>query len=557
MRETQTNPVIRALPSLADFAFVMPLVWLFARMEGCATLLSDGDTGWHLRTGEWILAHGRVPDRDLFSFTRVGEPWFAWEWLWDVGAACLVRYGGLAALVLANAVLLGTIFALLYRLTRRVSGNAPVAIAVTFLAAAGSSVHWLARPHLVTLLFVVLFGSLLERGPAWPRVALLAGLTALWTNLHGGFFVGIVLVAGYAAGEAAAALTASQPAERAAAWRRAGLWLAGVAGCAAATFANPYGWRLHAHIYRYLADPYLFSHNREFVSLNFRHPAAIYFEAVLLAGAAAAFWSLCRRRFAHALLVATWAHLALFSARNVPIFLLVAAPVTALAVREWIERLPYVHAAAWLRDGAARFLRTASEIGEMDRIWRVHALSVAAVAAIAAVLYAPAPPELFRARFHPKLFPVDAVAVLEASGAGSRIFTDDQWGDYLIYSLYPKTRVFVDGRTDFYGSAFGERWVGVWGARHDWEANLASFGIDTVLLRPNAPLTGAMKESNRWRVVYDDGTAIVFRPANGAAPAAQQVSAAQRDGGSGRDREITKSQPCDRGITTTSNENQS
>ena len=84
MSETKTNPVVRLLPSLGDFAFLMPLVFLFGRMEGTATLLADGDTGWHLRTGEWILATAALPDRDLFSLHKAGEPWFAWEWLWDV-----------------------------------------------------------------------------------------------------------------------------------------------------------------------------------------------------------------------------------------------------------------------------------------------------------------------------------------------------------------------------------------------------------------------------------------------------------------------------------------
>ena len=83
-------------------------------------LLADGDTGWHLRAGEWMLANGRVPERDLFSFTQFRrEPWFAWEWLWDVAFAWLSRYGGLATVVLANVVLLGAVAVLVYRLARR------------------------------------------------------------------------------------------------------------------------------------------------------------------------------------------------------------------------------------------------------------------------------------------------------------------------------------------------------------------------------------------------------------------------------------------------------
>jgi hypothetical protein len=102
MNPVRLNPVIRLLPSLTDVAFLMPLVFLFVRLDGAKTMLGDGDTGWHIRAGDWILANGRVPSVDMFSFTRNGEPWFAWEWLWDVMFAWLHREGGLAAVVLAS-----------------------------------------------------------------------------------------------------------------------------------------------------------------------------------------------------------------------------------------------------------------------------------------------------------------------------------------------------------------------------------------------------------------------------------------------------------------------
>ena len=53
------NPIVRVLPSLTDLAFLMPIVFLFTRLEGAKTMLGDGDTGWHIRTGQWILANGR------------------------------------------------------------------------------------------------------------------------------------------------------------------------------------------------------------------------------------------------------------------------------------------------------------------------------------------------------------------------------------------------------------------------------------------------------------------------------------------------------------------
>ena len=59
MESPRSQFVLKLLPSFADFAFLMPIVFLFARMDGVKTLLADCDTGWHIRTGEWILANRR------------------------------------------------------------------------------------------------------------------------------------------------------------------------------------------------------------------------------------------------------------------------------------------------------------------------------------------------------------------------------------------------------------------------------------------------------------------------------------------------------------------
>src|ERR1035441_51593 len=128
MDANQSKFAIKLLPSLADFAFLMPIVFLFARMDGAKTLLGDCDAGWHIRTGQWILATDRVPVTDLFSFSKPGQPWYAWEWLSDVAWAWLTAHGGLAALVLFATLLISTTFALLYRLARR-KANPLVALA--------------------------------------------------------------------------------------------------------------------------------------------------------------------------------------------------------------------------------------------------------------------------------------------------------------------------------------------------------------------------------------------------------------------------------------------
>jgi len=543
------------MPTLTDVAFLMPALFLFLRLSGMKYLLGDGDTGYHIRAGEWMLDHGRVLDRDIFSYTKAGEPWFAWEWLWDVAFAWLHRQWGMAAVTLVSLLVISLTSALLYRLVRRQSGNAVIAIGLTFLAAAASSIHWLARPHLFTLLFAVIFYSLLERvREGRERLLLwLPLLTVPWVNLHGGFFVGMVLVLAYAAGELVGALVEPELAARRAAARRGRIYLLTAAGCAAASLVNPYFWRLHAHIFRYLSDSYHFNNIQEFLSPNFHHPVGPYLEALILLGLPAAAWSLYRRRFAHALLVAAWMHLALLSARNIPIFALVTAPAAGWALSEWLERLSVARMAGWVVRAARSLRAFGQEITAVDRLGRVPAASVVAALVLVALVSAPAAVPRLQAEYDPQRYPARAVAALLPAECAAPVFTDDEWGDYLIYRLHPRMKVFVDGRSDFYGGAFNQRFVDLMNGLHDWEKTLERHGVRTVLLPVRASLVSTLKESARWRVTYDDGVAIVFRRAarpwtRAGCPEVQPVSAAAGSGIIG-DRAIAN--PNHRGRKTT------
>ena len=551
MSNAKTNPVVRILPSMTDFAFLMPLIFIFTGMRGAKTLLGDGDTGWHVRTGEWIMRHGRVPDTDIFSFTKTGQKWFAWEWLWDVTFAWLHQHWGMAAVVVASALVIALTSALVFRLAFRKGGNPLVAMALTFLAVAGSSIHFLARPHLFTLLFTVVFYTILERARENGGTRLLwwlPALTVLWSNLHGGWFVGVVLIGVYGAGELAGGLFDAEPGAFMAGIRRMLPYAGCALACLAASLIGPYTYHVHVHIWEYLTDSFQREHIQEMMSISFQNPAARYLEVLLLVGGGACFWHLRRKRFTECLLLVLFAHAGLIASRNIPIFGIVAAPVLALAVAEWIRLLEDAPVSAWLRGLAHHLSGMGESIAGMEGQWRTHVVSVAAVALLTAILYAPAPPANFRARFDAKEFPVKALASLGNGETQGRVFTSDQWGDYLIYKQYPARRVFIDGRSDFYGSKFVAQYLEILGVKYTWQQHLDEYGVDTVLLPTDAPLAGALKESGRWHVVYDDGDAIVFR--TGVRPEGLPVSAAN-NGGKDRDRKITNTQPSDRTITKT------
>ena len=552
MEAQQSRFAIKCLPSLTDFAFLMPIAFLFGRMDGAQTLLSDCDTGWHIRTGDWIVANHLIPTHDVFSFSKPNGVWFAWEWLSDLLFAGLNNLGGLRAVVLFSLLLLCITFAVLFRLVLR-NCNAVVGIGITMLAAASSSVHWLARPHLFTMLFLVLFFFVMERVregktrvAGIPYFVLLPLGTILWTNLHGGFIAGILVVGTYGVGELLKFVFLADRELRRSAALQARRYFGTALACLVASLVNPYTYRLHVHLFEYLRDPYASQHIVEFFSLSFHHPAAIFFEALLLLGAVSVFWYASQGRFTESLLLLVWSHAALLAARNIPLFAIISAPLVAAAVQAWLTRLPHLEVAEWLRNGGAHFNEIVAKTCATDALPRWHVLSIAGVAVVAALIFAPAPPKRFRAEYDPKNYPAAAIEILRRDPS-ARVFTNDEWGDYLIWRLYPAGRVFVDGRSDFYGAEFENKYIDVLNVKDDWEKILGRFGVDTILLPPSAPLSGALKENSRWHVVYDDGVALIFRSTRkteGTTP-----SVAVLGGGAGRDREVTKTTAGDQAIT--------
>jgi hypothetical protein len=540
MKAQASQSVLKVLPSFADFAFLMPVVFLFGRMAGLKTLFGDCDTGWHIRTGEWIVANHGIPARDIFSFSKPGDPWFAWEWLSDVVFAWINGHGGLRAVALFTILLLGTIFTLVYHLVRRKS-NVIVAVSITMLTAVCSSIHWLARPHLFTLLFLVLFYGALERVSEGrthlagvPYLVMFPPAIVLWTNLHGGFIVGILMICAYGGGEFLQFILNPEAIRRHEAFVRSRNYFRSAVACMAASLINPYTYHLHVHMAQYLRDPWNAQHIAEFLSPSFHHPMALFFEAMLTMAVAAAYWTISKGRYTEAILMVLWAHAALLAARNIPIFGIAAAPVVAAMLQSGLDRAADWNVAGWVRRSAAKFNLAAQGAGEKELVGRWHLVSVLGVALVAAVIWAPNPPKKFRAEFDPNAYPAAALASLGHS-PDARIFTNDEWGDYLIWS---RQRVFVDGRSDFYGDDFENKYVDVLNVKYGWEQTLQHFGVNTILMPPDAPLTGALKESSHWEVVYDDGISVVFRPRQAAG--VTTLSAMAQEGGGSRDREITK-----------------
>lgn len=488
-------------PSLFDVILVSLPLWFFGLADGgTGLLLSDGDTGWHIRTGEWILDHRSFVHGDLFSFTKAGQPWFAWEWLSDVLLALAHRAAGLPGVTMAGMVISALFCGLLLRHMAWRGVNLFICLPLALMGFGMATVHLLARPHLVTMLLVAVSAWMIQADLRRPRrwIWSLVPMTALWTNLHGGWPALISLLGLAAMGRGVEAWLGQNG------WAAVKRYAALTAACLAASLVNPYGWRLHAHMAEYLTAGWIKDVVMEFKSPEFRSENMLQYEIVLLAACGAAALALKRKEFVGPLWIAFWAHSSLQSGRHIPLFAAVALPLLA----DELQRLWTAWTAGAHRKSVAGILQSlAEESGGGLR--RASAWSVIPFLLILGGVI----PIPWRHDFPAERFPVKMAARHEALLSSSRVFTEDQWADYLIYRYSPRYRAFFDGRSDFYGEKITRQYQRMIGAGHDYARLLDQYGFDVVLARPNWALATVLKQSPGWEVVADDGTAVLFRRA--------------------------------------------
>jgi hypothetical protein len=485
------------IPSLSDLFFLALIGWLFGVGMGWSGLVLDGDTGWHIRTGEYILKNGSVPHHDIFSWSKEGAPWFAWEWLTDVQYALLHAKWGLGGVAVFSGLLICASAYVLLRVMLSTGANAFVCGILTLLYVGGSSLHHHARPHVWTLLlFGVATGLLVRDRQRRDRVVwLLVPLTCIWTNLHGGFLAAIALAGLTAVGTAL---------EDFRDWRGYLRYVALAGACAAASIVNPYGIQLHVHVAEYLRSDFIQNVVQEFKSPGFRSETERQFEIVLLLGIVCAGLAISRKKYVEALWIFYFAHSALTSARHIPLFLIAASPAIGVEMTRWWNFLCANRPRTSI-PGILHSLAADVAVG----LRRTTFWIVIGVFPIVLITTAKNWPTDFGTTF-----PIKMVTAHQDRLSGSRLFTMDQWGDYILYKVWPRQKVFVDGRSDFYGQAFGEEYISLMNADFKWDQIVKRYGFDLMLLPVNWPLASVLKLSPEWRVVADDGTAILFERSN-------------------------------------------
>jgi hypothetical protein len=440
--------------------FVILVLALPFALASSPTIFNDGDVSWHVAAGQWIVAHGRIPTADPFSFSVPGQPWVVTEWLADVilGFAYRVAgYSGLAAIVAAALIAL---HALIFLFLQRRAG--PIAIAATLLAMDFVLIPFtLARPHVLVWPLIAGWTILLvkadEEGSAPPLWGALIPL--FWTNLHGSF-----LIAGPIG--AAIAFDALQKTQ----WRNWRPWTV-------FALVSAVGALLNANGLRGLLRPFEMENLALLPLVQEWQPTTLQwmpqFYAVLGIGLLALLYKGVRIPIGRLLLLILLAGMAFNEVRHQSWFIIVAACVVPPLLGT--EPSP-ASTPRWLAYAAIPLLL------------------------IVRTLLPFVPPEN-------GANPSSVIAAIPTSLRGQPVFNGYTFGGPLILA---GIRPYIDGRADMYGDAFVLDYSRITdGDLGRFNAVVRQYGIRWTMLPSRSVLAEELDRSPQWKRVYADRVGVI------------------------------------------------
>ena len=498
------------LPSLGDMIFIS--IFIAVVVLGPRLMNMDGDLGRHLTIGGYILDEFSIPTRDIFSHTMSGMHLTPHEWLAQVIFALSYRLGGLDGVVLLCAIILAGTFTIVFTQSYTRSKIILISLTITVLAAAAASVHWLARPHIFTLLFTVLWVGELEKwrlNKPW-RWWMLPLIMLVWVNTHGAFIVGIVIWLTYLGGIYISRKLYSirwlskqsqetEPLPSSSETRH--LLLVGLL-VLAISLINPAGWRVWSTTFGFLQNNYLVSHTVEYQAPDFQLTSFWPFMAMICLSIFLGALSRKKLPMISVLLIVSWTAFSLISARNIAIYAAITAPILA-GVAADILKENEIFTAALNFDGRLRLV----DDRLAGHIWPV----IACLLISTAFFFGSGDRSgVSRNQFSVNLFPVTAVNWIEDNPSDQPIFNYFPWGGYLLFRMWPAESVFIDGQTDFYGEPLTREYEKVITLAEGWQGVLTKYQVGRVLMPQDAVLVERLSQMNGWELVYLDHTAAIL-----------------------------------------------
>lgn len=491
-------------------ARALAVLFLSLALERLANTTPDADLWGYLAFGRLFWETGRFPYGDVFAYLPTLHPWVYHEWLTGVVLYPIYQTAGAAGLQLLKYALALTAVGLVY-LTARGRGAAPLAAVLAlflvqpFLGLGYSPVRAQAFTYALFPLTLYLLETARLTG-SFRRLWLVAPLMAVWANLHGGFLAGLGLIALYTLGEG---FSRRPFLPFAAAFLAAGL----------ATLINPYG----LDYWRYLAAAVALPRPEitEWLSVTRAFQEGVSRGEFLLFAAVLAFTLVLSFR------THSWE----------PTPLLALAVTAALGFKVLRHQVfCYLLVGAYLPLSLARYLETLRADPQLMNLarrlgWKVPALLGALLVSYNLYLTAAASPLSFQLPDRPDpsarsnlYYPVGAVSFIKEHQLAGSLLTDFNWGEYLIWTLYPRCRVSLDGRFEtVYPQVMCREYFDFIYARPNWRQILEKYPPRLILIDSRAKIYTLLLGDPSFKEVYRDRGSALFLPQGRAFQPAYQT----------------------------------
>ena len=429
-------------------------------------LLNDGDTYWHIRAGEWMLAHGSLLRSDVFSYTAAGNSWHTQEWLAEILMALSWR-GGWPGVHLLFAGCAGLTAGVVAFFARKRMDFVPALLTVVLgLACVTGSL--LARPHILALPLLAIWtaGLAAAREQDMPPRWWLMAVMPLWANLHGSFVFGLALAAALAI-EAVA--QSPQP-------KKAALgWMSFLLAATASAAITPFGFKTLVFPFQLSALQGL-GHIGEWQPSDFSHVTP----------------------FAIALLVTLFVW-----GRG-----LVKVPLLRLLLVLGLTGLALMHARHQMLLGVTAPILLAEALG---RAWPAKSQNqpplFAAMAGLALIVLAAMRLAIPVVRPDDPVTPASALAHVPRFVRETPVLNDYSFGGYLIWN---GVKPFIDSRADLYGDIFLENYADIVSPDKDALAAALTFHHMRWTIFPReAPVVKLLDATPGWHRFYTDKLAVV------------------------------------------------
>jgi hypothetical protein len=482
-------------PSAADLIFMV--VAPLTAIRGTVKLTqSDGDLAAHIRMGETILRTGHIPAHSLVSFTAPTDPMVAHAWLSEIIFALLFRAGGLPLLSIVTGIIVGATHGAMALFLRKRGADPRWAFLAALLSLSLASTHWLTRPHMFSIVGAALTLFFLESDDR-KRVFYFLPLYVVWANLHGGWLFGLVVIGAFIVGDLCEA------------WLSAGereIWLGkakdnsiALLVASLATLVNPFGLGLHKEVLNAVTSTSLATNIAEYLAPNFQDAGQWPFLLAILTTVALFAFGTRRIQIPWLLVILVSMFFSLRSFRNIALFGVTGWPLIALhaarSLPSWRKPFPLFKEFARLDPG--------SRIGILAIPVAIIMLAVGLNRGNIGGL------SIIPDHFSPKAFPTAAVEKAREASLQGRVFDAWGWGGYIMYA-WPEARLHVDPLK--FNAETIKSYTIIEDMRPGWQKEIDRWQIRTIIINSKSPMAKGLAMEPKWKVWYQDSTAVVFRP---------------------------------------------